>query len=83
MGALLNVCIPIKAKSVPRRKMTFAEMVALFNAELPTLVTHMAKFAPSQGGSAGKVGLDTFTLNDLIGCYEFVGQRCLLPRPRA
>jgi hypothetical protein len=66
MGALLNVCIPIKAKSVPRRKMTFAEMVALFNAELPTLVTHMAKFAPSQGGSAGKVGLDTFTLNDLI-----------------
>lgn len=54
MGTKLTVCIPIK--------------IANGNSitTMDRLVSHMSKLAPSKGGNAGKLELDTFTLNDFI-----------------
>ena len=54
MGTKLTLCIPIK--------------IANGNSitTMDRLVSHISKLAPSKGGNAGKLDLDTFTLNDFI-----------------
>jgi hypothetical protein len=54
IGTKLTVCIPIK--------------IANGNSitTMDRLVSHISKLAPSKGGNAGKLDLDTFTLNDFI-----------------
>ena len=54
MGTKLTVCIPIKIANGNSITM------------MDRLVSHMSKLAPSKGGNAGKLELDTFTLNDFI-----------------
>jgi hypothetical protein len=54
MGTKLTVCIPIKIANGNSITM------------MDRLVSHISKLAPSKGGNAGKLELDTFTLNDFI-----------------
>ena len=54
MGTKLTVCIPIKIANGNSITM------------MDRLISHMSKLAPSKGGNAGKLELDTFTLNDFI-----------------
>ena len=54
MGTKLTVCIPIKIAN--------GNSITIMDR----LVSHMSKLAPSKGGNAGKLELDTFTLNDFI-----------------